>query len=135
MTTKTFVFYDQSGGIVKYESSVADEPAPYPPYNWVVTDKSDVSGFRVDTSTLELVPRYEFQFTQDTEYVMADGLDDVTFNGIPAGTIIEFTTVDGFMRAQIDDGSLILTFDLPQSVRIKFRHPAYHTAWRTVHAY
>lgn len=141
MTTTTFAFYDPShGGIMKVHRTTEPEPPAYRGYPYLVSPIPELGEYRVNVLTLELEAKSEMPIPLDEldpiTYVLADGIDEAVFTGIPAGTVVEFETFGaGFQRVVIDDGELILTLDMPQAVNIKFKHPAYHTTWRTVHAY
>jgi hypothetical protein len=75
-------------------------------------------------------PKEALSFSLDTDTVPADGESVATVSGLPVG--IRATL--GIWSAQVDDGELELTFDLPGTYTFSLSHPQYLPGEVTIYA-
>lgn len=68
-----------------------------------------------------------FSISVSGEPLVANSTDELTFSNIPTGTEVRLSGPASFIQT-VDDGSLVLTFNVPGDFVLEFKKPTY-AAW------
>lgn len=106
MSLKDYIIFDKDGNIVKAvrcpESMISYQRTS--PSDKIIEGVANDSEFQVDVRTKNLIKKQSFNFSSDVRECVADGIDSVTFSGLPVGCQIYV----GCSKLMVDDN-----FDIP----------------------
>ncbi len=118
-----FIQYDPNTGKIKHSGSCPEKLLTL--QNIEGLTRLDVVGNRktdyVDLDTLEIKPKTTFNLTLNKTTIDADGIDTITSNNVPLGTVLLF---DG-EKYIIDDRELGITLDVVGLYELKLSYPQY----------
>jgi hypothetical protein len=98
---------------------------------WKKPDNLDEHSKKYFVKEGRLVERTEMPIAISKTEISADGRDETSITGIPAGALATITGALSAGPVQIDDGELIVTSNKPGKLHVELRLQPTHHTWRT----
>lgn len=138
MSLKNYIIFDTSGKIVKTvrcpESMKQYQKTA--PSDVIIEGVAKDTESYVDVNTKTLVEKQSFDFSSEDRECVADGVDSVTFSGLPVGCEINVCCAKWGVddNLNITDGELIFSTNYAGVYYLKFYAPFYKAKRVSIHA-